>query len=68
MQVVFFGEYLLSCIYYNEAGILQNPPLTPLGLHSGFGLSLFFLIFFKDFIYLFDREREHNQGEWEREK
>ena len=33
---------------------------------------LFYFIFFKDFIYLFDRdrdsqqERQHKQGEWER--
>ena len=36
--------------------------------------SFFILLYFKDFIYLFDperdsqREREHKQGEWERKK
>ena len=37
-----------------------------------FSASLFSIIFFKDFIYLFDRDRqregEHKQGEWERKK
>ena len=42
---------------------------------SGFHLTniyFFIFYFFKDFIYLFDRdsqqEREHKQGEWERKK
>ena len=36
--------------------------------------SFFILFYFKDFIFLFDperdnqREREHKQGEWERKK
>jgi len=31
-------------------------------------LSFYFILFFfKDFIYLFDREREHKQGEWQAE-
>ena len=30
-------------------------------------LSLFTLIFLKDFIYLFDTEKEHKQAEWEGE-
>ena len=39
-----------------------------------FTCFFFFCVFFKDFIYLFDRERdsqrdrEHKQGEWERKK
>ena len=46
-----------------------------MGLLIRFLFFIFFILFFfKDFIYLFDRdrdsqwEREHKQGEWERKK